>query len=228
MRARLISLLSSVRGRVVLGSFGVISLAAGIWAAIDTKAATPLLIVGAVLAIVALLDWEELNLSHGETGLRVTRAVEARIEGVLEHEELPEDVRTELEEVRDGLAAVGDSLNRAAEKVPEYSTRHRRLGPGIVELTLKSNTLHLFERLSIEVEHTATRRSWAQRIVRTQSFWNNAIIVFPTEFDDSDPGRPPPGDYYVTWSVTNVVLPNMLRRAAIDKFSVDASEYDST
>ena len=93
-------------GRLVLAAVGVLALFEGAIIAWRADAATPLLIVGAILAALGLFNWTELQARWRDWSLSLLLASE-KIQDVVERESLSADARAELTEVATTVGAIG-------------------------------------------------------------------------------------------------------------------------
>lgn len=205
-------------GRFILAVVGVAAVVEGFIVAWRVDAATPLLVIGAILAGLGLFNWRELRASYRDVSFALFREA-GEIERVAEREDVPNDAREELSEAAANVAAVaavtatgptgpGPRQHVLRRTHPAVAARpfHHYLGrEGPVVLNLLGSAL---ERYRCVVTQPGGEAVAAQgRREGGQIFPPKPVqCTFPDDFADAL-NPPAEGEYTVDWYVTGSLLP---------------------
>ena len=200
-----------VLGRLVLAVVGVAVVVEGAIVAWRANAATPLLVVGAVLAALGLFNWTELRAKWRDWSLSLLLAGE-KIQEVVEREDLAPDVRKELSEAAATISAIGatgatgptgatGSTVRRSSRIPAGSQPyHKYVGDRQVVLGITGGPLSRYECVVTQPDGRAVAAQ-AKRLA--PSYRSPLEAVFPDDFHDAR--RPQiDGTYGVDWYATSV------------------------
>jgi hypothetical protein len=203
-KAILFLVLSAPLARVIVGICGLAGMGAGAYLAWQANAATPLLVVSAVLVGLALFDWSEVTASHGESSLTLRRTKE-QIEEVAERDDVPEQAREQLHQAAqaiDTVATASFATSRTLEPartalvhwlMDRPTAKIDRDGDSLV-LSFEPRTIYTMGGPVIRCVVTNPDGSTASSEERP---WGTITLGYPNDFANAP--SPAAGTYRAVW-----------------------------
>jgi pimeloyl-ACP methyl ester carboxylesterase len=193
--------------RLLVGVAGLAGVGVGAFIAWRADAATPLLIVSTVLVGLALFDWTELTLRHGESSATLKRT-KKQIQDVASREDVPEQAREQLQDAALAIDTLSSSWWRDLRSSSAWTTSSPLLQT-YYTVSADATIERADDKLLVKfVPHTfytwpnptvvCTITDPANRKASSeQKPWASITFTYPDDFEGADGLIP--GEYVAEW-----------------------------